>query len=62
MLGDALVKRLVNHVPSRDVTAGYAAQWTLEQLRAHSQRIADRIEALAFAESRDAASTQELAA
>ena len=62
MLGDALVKRLVNHAPSRDVTTGYAADWTLEQLREHSQRIADRIEALAFAESRDAASTQELAA
>ena len=67
MLGDALVKRLVNHAPSRDVTAGYAAEWTLEQLRAHSQRIADRIEMLAFAESADAhsslgASTQEAVA
>ena len=67
MLGDALVKRLVNHAPSRDVTAGYAAEWTLEQLRAHSQRIADRIETLAFAESADAhsslgASTQEAVA
>ena len=57
MLGDALVKRLVNHAPSRDVTAGYAADWTLEQLRDHSQRIADRIEALAFAGSTDARST-----
>ena len=56
MLGDALVKRLVNHAPSHDVTEDYAAQWTLEQLRAHSQRIADRIEALAFAESSDTAS------
>ena len=32
-LGDSLVKRLVNHAPSRDVTADYAADWTLEQLR-----------------------------
>ena len=64
MLGDALVKRLVNHAPSRDLTGGYAVEWTLEQLRAHSQRIAGRIEALAVVESRDTpsalgASTQE---
>ena len=47
MLSDSLVKRLVNHAPSRDVTEGYAAEWTLEQLRRGSQRIADRIERLA---------------
>ena len=47
MLGDALVKRLVNHAPSRDVTDDYVAPWSLEQLRAPAQRIADRIDALA---------------
>ena len=47
MLPDNLVKRLVNHAPSRDVTEGYAADWTLEQLRRAAQRIADRIERLA---------------
>lgn len=47
MLPDNLVKRLVNHAPSRDVTEGYAADWTLEQLRRAAQRIADRIEGLA---------------
>ena len=47
MLPDNLVKRLVNHAPSRDVTEGYAADWTLEQLRQATQRIADRIERLA---------------
>ena len=47
MLPDNLVKHLVNHAPSRDVTEGYAADWTLEQLRCTAQRIADRIEGLA---------------
>ena len=61
LLGDALVKRMVNHAPSRDVTAGYAADWTLEQLRGHSQRIADRIEELVFAESRSACAHSEAA-
>ena len=51
MLPDSLVKRLVNHAPSRDVTEGYAADWTLEQLRRGSQRIADRIEWLATGDS-----------
>ena len=46
-LPNSLVKRLVNHAPSRDVTEGYAADWTLEQLRRGSQRVADRIERLA---------------
>ena len=45
-LPESLVKRLVNHAPAPDVTQGYAAQWTLEQLRAPAQRIADRIDAL----------------
>ena len=46
-LRESLVKRLVNHAPSEDVTEGYAAEWTREELREASQRIADRIEALA---------------
>ena len=50
MLPESLVKRLVNHSPSEDVTEGYAAEWTRDELREASQRIADRIEALAFAE------------
>ena len=48
MLPDSLVRRLVNHAPSRDVTEGYAAEWTLEQLHQASQRIAGRIERLAM--------------
>ena len=51
MLPENLVKRLVNHAPSRDVTEGYAADWTLEQLHRASQRIADRIERLAMRDS-----------
>ena len=47
LLPQALVKRLVNHRrPGGDVTQGYAADWTLEQLRDPAQRIADRIDAL----------------
>ena len=42
----ALAKRLVNHAPPNDVTEGYAADWTIGQLREPAQRIADRIEAL----------------
>ena len=45
-LPESLVKRLVNHHARDDVTQGYAAPWTLEQLRAPAQRIADRIDAL----------------
>ena len=40
------VKRLVNHARPNDVTEGYAADWTVRQLREPAQRIADRIEAL----------------
>ena len=47
MLPESLVKRLVNHAPPDDVTEGYAAEWTHEELREASQRVADRIEALA---------------
>ena len=47
LLPEALVKRLVNHRRlGGDVTQGYAADWTLEQLRGPAQRIADRIDAL----------------
>ena len=47
LLPQALVKRLVNHRrPGGDVTQGYAADWTLDQLRDPAQRIADRIDAL----------------
>ena len=46
LLPHALTRRLVNHAPPNDVTEGYAADWTIEQLREPAQRIADRIEAL----------------
>ena len=46
MIAHTLTKRLVNHVPPRDVTEGYAADWTIDQLREPAQRIADRIEIL----------------
>ena len=51
MLPHALTKRLVNHAPPNDVTEGYAADWTIGQLRGPAQRIADRIETLMRAES-----------
>ena len=47
MLPTSLTKRLVNHAPPPDVTQGYAADWTMEQLRDAAQRIADRIDELA---------------
>ena len=47
LLPESLVKRLINHRrPAGDVTQGYAADWTLAQLRGPAQRIADRIDAL----------------
>ena len=46
MLPTSLTKRLVNHARPRDVTEGYAADWTEEQLRDAAQRIADRIDEL----------------
>ena len=46
LLPPSLTKRLVNHAPPSDVTEGYAADWTIGQLRESAQRIADRIEAL----------------
>ena len=46
MLPPSLTKRLVNHARPSDVTQGYAADWTIAQLREPAQKIADRIEAL----------------
>ena len=46
LLPRALTKRLVNHARPADVTEGYAADWTIEQLRGPAQQIADRIELL----------------
>ncbi|MYF87855.1 MAG: hypothetical protein F4027_11195 [Rhodospirillaceae bacterium] len=46
MLPRSLTKRLVNHARPGDVTEGYAADWTVGQLREPAQRIADRIDVL----------------
>ena len=46
----SLTKRLVNHARPGDVTEGYAAGWIVVQLRAHAQKIADRIDELMRAE------------
>ena len=46
MLPRSLTKRLVNHARPVDVTEGYAADWTVEQLREPAQRIANRIDDL----------------
>ncbi len=46
MLPRSLTKRLVNHARPGDVTEGYAADWSVEQLREPAQRIADRIDEL----------------
>ena len=46
LLPRSLVKRLVNHSRGSDVTEGYAADWTVEQLREPAQRVADRIDTL----------------
>ena len=46
MLPVSLTKRLVNHAKPQDVTEGYAADWTMEQLRGAGQRVADRIDGL----------------
>ena len=46
MLPRPFTKRLVNHARDDDITEGYAADWTVEQLREPAQRVADRIEAL----------------
>ncbi|MDE0035829.1 MAG: tyrosine-type recombinase/integrase [Deltaproteobacteria bacterium] len=46
MLPLSFTKRLVNHARPGDVTEGYAADWTVDQLREPAQRIADRIDEL----------------
>ena len=46
MLPTSLTKRLVNHARPRDVTEGYASDWTADQLSDAAQRIADRIDGL----------------
>jgi len=48
-IATSLTKRLVNHAQPQDVTEGYAADWTVEQLRRAAQQIADRIDDLIFA-------------
>ncbi len=48
-LATSLTKRLVNHARPQDVTEGYAADWTVEQLRGAAQAIADRIDELIVA-------------
>ena len=45
MLPPSLTKRLVNHA-GPTTSPGYAADWTIAQLRKPAQKIADRIEAL----------------
>ncbi len=49
MLPQSLTKRLVNHARPQDVTEGYAADWTMDQLRDAAQRVADRIDELIHA-------------
>ena len=44
MLPRSLTKRLVNHARPSDVTEGYAADWSIAQLRGPAQSIADRID------------------
>ena len=46
MLPRSLTKRLVQPCPASDVTEGYAADWSIGQLREPAQGIADRIDAL----------------
>ena len=45
LLPRSLTKRPVNHARGSDVTEGYAADWTVEQLREPAQPVADRIDA-----------------
>ena len=46
MLPASLTKRLFNHARPQDVTEGYAADGTMEQLRDPAQRITDKIDEL----------------
>ena len=56
LLPRSLTKRLVNHARGSDVTEGYAADWTVEQLREPAQRVADRIDELRRVDSVQTAS------
>ena len=46
LLPTSLTKRHVNHARSESGTDGYAADWSMPQLRESPQRIADRVDAL----------------
>ena len=46
MLPTSLTKRLVNHARPSDVTEGYAADWTMQQLCDSAQSVADKIDEL----------------
>lgn len=46
MLHPSLTKWLVNYARSKDVTEGYADDWTVAQIRDPAQRIVDRIDVL----------------
>ena len=49
MLPISLTERLVNHARPADVTEGYAADWTVEQLREPAHRVANPIDRLSQA-------------
>lgn len=55
LLPRSLAKRLVNQARASYVAEGYAANWTVEQLREPAQRIANRIDELGTVASRAAA-------
>ena len=59
MLPRSLTKRLVNHARPSDVTEGYAADWTVEQLREPAQKVADRIDELMDAAATSPMSLQQ---
>ena len=46
MLPHSFSKRLIIYARPSDVTEGYVADWTVEHLREHAQRIGDRIDEL----------------
>ena len=46
MLPASLTRRPVNLARPQDVTGGYAADWTMDQLRDAAQHIADQIDQL----------------
>ena len=59
LLPRTLTKRLVNHARPSDVTEGYAADWTVEQLREPAQRVADRIDELMYAGEAEGAAVRQ---